>query len=47
MKSSHETLIIRTKGELIEETTDQVASEIGFTLNVNEKTDRHTALYSD
>jgi FdhD protein len=37
MKSSHETLIIRTKGELIEETTDQVASEIGFTLNVNEK----------
>jgi FdhD protein len=37
MKSSYETLIIRTKGELIEETTDQVASEIGFSLRVNDK----------
>jgi FdhD protein len=37
MKSSHDTLIIRTKGEHIEETIDQVASEIGFTLNVNDK----------
>lgn len=37
MKSLHETLILRTKGTHIEETTDQVASEIGFTLNVNDK----------
>jgi FdhD protein len=37
MKSSYETLIIRIKGELIEETTDQVASEIGFSLKVNGK----------
>jgi FdhD protein len=37
MKSSHETLIIRQKGESIEETTDRVAAEIGFTLNVNNK----------
>lgn len=37
MKSSHETLIIRIRGGLFEETTDQVASEIGFTLNVNNK----------
>jgi len=37
MKSLHETLIIRTTGEYIEETTDQVASEMGFTLNVNNR----------
>lgn len=37
MKSSHETLIIRTKGGSIEEAADQVAAEIGFTLNVNNK----------
>jgi FdhD protein len=37
MKSLHEALIIRVKGDDIEEMTDQVASEIGFTLNVNEK----------
>ena len=37
MKSLHEALIIRMKGDDIEEVTDQVASEIGFTLNVNEK----------
>ena len=37
MKSSHEALIIRLKGDDIEEVADQVASEIGFTLNVNEK----------
>jgi FdhD protein len=37
MKSLHDTFIIRTKGELVEETSDQVASEIGFTLKVNEK----------
>ncbi len=37
MKSSHETLIIRTRGEQIEETVDQVAAEIGFTLSVNDK----------
>lgn len=37
MDPLHETLIIRLKGEQLEETTDQVASEIGFTLNVNDK----------
>jgi len=37
MKPFHEVLIIRVKDQKIEETTDQVASEIGFTLNVNEK----------
>jgi FdhD protein len=37
MKSLHEALIIRMKGEDIEETTDQVASEIGFSLVVNDK----------
>jgi FdhD protein len=37
MKSLHEALIIRMKGDDIEEVPDQVASEIGFTLNVNEK----------
>jgi len=37
MKPLHEILIIRSKGELVEETTDQVASEIGFTLKVNDK----------
>ena len=37
MKSSHETLIIRTRGQHIEEKVDQVAAEIGFTLNINGK----------
>ena len=37
MKPLHEALIIRLKGDDIEEVTDQVASEIGFTLNVNGK----------
>ncbi|MFC1826501.1 formate dehydrogenase accessory sulfurtransferase FdhD [Thermodesulfobacteriota bacterium] len=37
MKSLHEALIIRMKGDDIEEVTDQIASEIGFTLNVNER----------
>ena len=37
MKSSHETLIIRTNGKQIEETADQVAAEIGFSLTVNNK----------
>lgn len=37
MDPFHETFIIRLKGEQLEETTDQVASEIGFTLNVNDK----------
>jgi FdhD protein len=37
MKSSHETLIIRSRGDSFEETADQVAAEIGFTLNVNDK----------
>ena len=37
MKSLHEALIIRMKGDDIEEVTDQIASEIGFTLNVNGK----------
>jgi FdhD protein len=37
MKSSHETLIMRTKGGYFEEVSDQVAAEIGFTLNVNDK----------
>jgi len=37
MKSSHETFIIRVKGEHVEETSDLVAAEIGFTLNVNNK----------
>ena len=36
MKPSHEALIIRLKGEDIEEITDQVASEIGFSLSVND-----------
>jgi FdhD protein len=35
MKSSHETLIIRTKDGHIEEITDQVAAETGFSLKVN------------
>jgi FdhD protein len=35
MKPLHDTFIIRTSGEDIEETTDKVASEIGFSLNVN------------
>jgi FdhD protein len=37
MKSSHEILIIRIQGESIGESTDQVAAEIGFTLNANNK----------
>jgi len=37
MKSLHETLIIRARGGRFEETSDQVATEIGFTLNVNDK----------
>jgi FdhD protein len=37
MKSLHETYIIRTKGDLVEETSDDVAAEIGFTLKVNDK----------
>jgi FdhD protein len=37
MEPLHEALIIRLKGNDIEEAADQVASEIGFTLNVNEK----------
>jgi len=37
MKPLHEALIIRLKGDLVEETTDQVASEIGFSLTVNGK----------
>ena len=37
MDPLHEALIIRMKGEQFSETTDQVASEIGFTLNVNGK----------
>ena len=37
MKSLHEALIIRLRGDDIEEVTDQVASEIGFTLNINKK----------
>lgn len=37
MKSLHETLIIRTRDGLVAETTDLVAAEIGFTLNVNDK----------
>ena len=37
MKPLHEAFIIRAKGTLIEETTDQVATEIGFSLTVNDK----------
>ena len=37
MKPKHEALIIRIKGADIKEVNDQVASEIGFTLNVNQK----------
>ena len=37
MKSLHEALIIRLRGDDIEEVTDQVASEIGFILNINKK----------
>lgn len=37
MKSIHEAFIIRLKDNDIEEVADQVASEIGFTLNVNDK----------
>ena len=35
MKPLHETFIIRTSDEDIEETTDLAASEIGFSLNIN------------
>jgi len=37
MKPKHEALIIRIKGINSKEEADQVASEIGFTLNVNQK----------
>lgn len=37
MKPLHEALIIRLKGDHVEEATDQVASEIGFSLSVNDK----------
>jgi FdhD protein len=37
MKSSHETLIIRTKDGYNEEITDKVAAEIGFSLIVNDR----------
>ena len=37
MKSLHETLIIRLQDEQSQETTDHVASEIGFSLVVNDK----------
>ena len=37
MKAVHEALIIRLRGDDIEEAADHIASEIGFTLNVNEK----------
>ena len=37
MKAVHEALIIRLRGDAIEEAADHIASEIGFTLNVNEK----------
>ena len=37
MKSSHEILIIRTKDGQVEEITDQVAAEIGFSLIVNDR----------
>jgi len=37
MKPLHETFIIRASGEHLEETTDRVASEIGFTLYVNDR----------
>jgi len=37
MKPLHEALIIRLKGDHVVETTDQVATEIGFSLTVNDK----------
>lgn len=37
MKLLHDALIIRLKGDRIEETTDKVATEIGFSLTVNDK----------
>jgi FdhD protein len=37
MKPMHEAFIIRTKAELSEEVSDQIASEVGFTLKVNDK----------
>jgi len=37
MKPLHDALIIRLKGDHVEETIDQVATEIGFSLTVNDK----------
>jgi len=37
MKPLHEILILRLNGEEMNETADQVASEIGFSLNVNDR----------
>ena len=37
MKPLHEALIIRLKGDHVIETTDQVATEVGFSLTVNDK----------
>jgi FdhD protein len=37
MEPLHEALIIRLKGDQVKEATDQVATEIGFTLTVNGK----------
>lgn len=37
MKPLHEAFIIRLKGDQVEETADQVATEIGFSLAVNDK----------
>ncbi|MBW2465683.1 MAG: formate dehydrogenase accessory sulfurtransferase FdhD [Deltaproteobacteria bacterium] len=37
MKTLHEALIIRLKGDHPQETTDRIATEIGFSLKVNDK----------
>jgi len=37
MKPFHEAFIIRFKGDQVEEATDQVASEVGFSLRVNDR----------
>ena len=37
MKPLHEALIIRSKGGVVEDATDLVATEIGFSLTVNDK----------
>ena len=37
MKPLHEAFIIRLKGDQVEEAADQVATEIGFSLTVNDK----------